>query len=78
MTEESACDENAQTMVIKNNTEGAERNLEIWSREIRLLGKLKKFVNHLPALGFNSSGYDLPVTKNYFLPELTRLVPSET
>ena len=75
MAEEFARDEDAQAMVIKNNTEMAERNIEICSKEIRLLGKLKKFINHLPILGFNSSGYDIPLIKNYFLPELTRLVP---
>ena len=42
-----------------------------------MLGKLKTFINHLPILGFNSSGYDIPLIKNYFLPELARLVPSE-
>ena len=77
MAEEFACDDDAQAMVIKNNTEMAERNIEIRSREIRLVGKLKKFINHLPILGFNSSGYDIPLIKNYFLPELARLVPSE-
>ena len=78
MADEYARDEDAQALVIKNNTEMAERNIDICSKEIRLLGKLKKFINHLPILGFNSSGYDIPLIKNYFLPELTRLVPSET
>ena len=77
LAEEFARDDTAQAMVIKHNTETAERNIEICSKEIRLLGKLKKFINHLPILGFNSSGYDIPLIKNYFLPELTRLVPSE-
>ena len=77
MADEFVCDEDARALVIKNNTEMAERNIEICSKEIRLLGKLKKFINHLPILGFNSSGYDIPLIKNYFLPELTRLAPSE-
>ena len=77
MAEEFARDDDAQAMVIKNNKESAERNLEICSKEISLLGKLKKFINHLPILGFNSSGYDIPLIKNYFLPKLARLVPLE-
>ena len=54
----------------------AEKNLEICNKEIRLLGKLKKFINHLPILGFNSSGYDIPLIKNYLFPQLTHIVPS--
>ena len=77
MAEEFARDEDAQALVIKNTTEMAERNIEICSKEIRLVGKLKKFISHLPILGFNSSGYDIPLIKNYFLPELARLVSSE-
>ena len=77
MAEEFARDDDAQAMVIKNTKEMAERNLEICSKEIRLLGKLKKCVNHLPILGFTSIGYDIPLIKNYFLPEVARLVPSE-
>ena len=41
------------------------------------MGKLEKFINHLPVLSFNSSGYDIPLIKNYFFPELARVVPSE-
>ena len=69
MAEEFARDDDAKLMVIKSNKEMAERNLEICSKEIRLLGKLKKFINHLPILGFNSSGYDIPLIKNYCLPD---------
>ena len=68
MADENVRDEAAREMVIKNNTEVADRNLEVCSKEIRLLGKLKKFINHLPVLGFNSSGYDIPLIKNYFFP----------
>ena len=53
----------------------AEKNLEI-CHKIRLLGKLKKIINHLPILGFNSSGYDIPLIKNYLFPQLTHIVPS--
>ena len=77
MAEEFACEETPQAMLIKNSTEMAERNLKICSKEIRPLGKLKKFINHLLIFGFNFSGYDIPFIKNYFLPELVRLVPSE-
>ena len=41
------------------------------------MGKLKKFINHLPILGFNSSNYDMLFIKNCFFPKLVRLVPSE-
>ena len=54
----------------------AKKNLEICNKEIRLLGKLKKFINHLPILGFNSSGYDIPLIKNYLFPQLAHIVPS--
>ena len=54
----------------------AEKNLEICNKEIRLLGKLKKFINHLPILGFNSSGYDIPLITNYLFLQLVQLVPS--
>ena len=53
-----------------------EKNLEICNKEIRLLGKLKKFINHLPILGFNSSGYDIPLIKNYLFPQIANIVPS--
>ena len=48
----------------------AEKNLEICNKEIRLLGKLKKFINHLPILGFNSSGYDISLITNYLCPQV--------
>lgn len=70
MAEDCARDKTAQAMLMKSNTEVAEGNLEICSKEIRLLGKLKKFINHLPVLGFNSSGYNIPLIKNYFPSEL--------
>ena len=53
-----------------------EKNMEICNKEIRLMGRLKKFINHLPVLGFNSSGYDIPLIKNYLSPELVHVVPS--
>ena len=43
------------------HTSDASQQLDVCWREIRLLSKLIKFVNHLPVLGFNSGGYDIPV-----------------
>ena len=55
----------------------AQRNLEVYSREIKLLARLKRFINLSPVLGFNSSGYDIPLIKDYLFPELVDIVPSE-
>ena len=57
--------------------EMAENYLEICPKEIRLMGKLKKCIKRLPVFGVNSSGDDIPLNKNYFLPKLARLVPSD-
>ena len=37
----------------------------MYDSEIQLARKLKQYLNIVPVLGFNSSGYDLPPIKNY-------------
>ena len=48
----------------------AMRNMKKWHREIGTMYKIREFLNHLPVLGFNSSGYDIPLLKKWLFPEL--------
>ena len=48
----------------------AMRNMKMWHREIGSMYKIQEFLNHLPVLGFNSSGYDIPLIKKWLFPEL--------
>ena len=48
----------------------AMRKMNKWRREISSMYKIREFLNHLPVLGFNSSGYDIPLIKKWLFPEL--------
>eukprot|EP00794_Sanderia_malayensis_P021235 gene21235-biopygen16273 len=39
--------------------------MEVYKDEISLVRKLKRRLDYLPVMGFNSSGYDLPLIKKY-------------
>ena len=59
-------------------TSYASQQLDVCWREIRLLSKLIKFINHLPVLGFNSGGYDIPLIKPWLFSELVSLTSDES
>ena len=46
-------------------------NMKKWHREIGTMYKIREFLNHLAVLGFNSSGYDIPLIKKWLFPELS-------
>ena len=54
---------NGNEDMVSQYTRYASQQFDVCWREIRLLSKLKKFINHLPILGFNSGGYDIPLIK---------------
>ena len=56
----------------------ASQQLDVCWREIRLLSKLIKFINHLPVLGFNSGGYDIPLIKPWLFSELVSLTSDDS
>ena len=59
-------------MIVKY-TAYASQQFDVCWREIRLVTKVEKFINHLPVLGFNSGGYDIPLIKPWLFSELVSL-----
>eukprot|EP00794_Sanderia_malayensis_P021216 gene21216-biopygen16244 len=48
-----------------DDRDNAEVLMEVYKDEISLVRKLKRRLDYLPVMGFNSSGYDLPLIKKY-------------
>ena len=59
--------------LILQYTSYASQQLDVCWREIRLLSKLITFIHHLPVLGFNSGGYDIPLIKPWLFSDLVSL-----
>ena len=59
-------------------TKYASQQFDVCWREIRLLSRRKKFINHLPVLGFNSGGYDIPLIKPWLFSELVSLTSDDS
>ena len=64
--------------LILQYTSYASQQLDVCWREIRLLSKLIKFINHLPVLGFNSGVYDIPLIKPWLFSELVSLTSDDS
>ena len=63
--------------LILHYTSYASQQLDVCWREIRLLSKLLKCINHLPVLGFNSGGYDIPI-KPWLFSDLVSLTSDDS
>ena len=69
---------NGNADMVTRYTRYASQQFDVCWREIRLLSKLKKFINHLPVLGFNSGGYDIPLIKPWLFSELVSLTSDDS
>ena len=69
---------NGNEDMVSQYTKYASQQFDVCWREIRLLSKLKIFINHLPILGFNSGGHDIPLIKPWLFSELISLTSDDS